>query len=38
MGEKDIKKMKRQINKQKKIISRLKNIIKIYAPYMDLSE
>lgn len=33
-----IKKMKIQINNQKKLINKLKNTIKLYAPYMNLKE
>jgi hypothetical protein len=31
----DIKYMKKQIVKQKQIIKKLKNIIRMYAPYME---
>jgi len=33
-----INKLKKQINNQKKLIKKLKNIVKLYAPYMNLKE
>jgi len=32
------RKLKSQIRKQKKLIKKLRNMIKMYAPYMELSE
>ena len=33
-----INKLKKQINNQNKLIKKLKNIVKLYAPYMNLKE
>ena len=34
----DVNRMKKQIDKQKRLIKKLKGIIKIYAPYMNIPE
>jgi len=38
VGSDGEKKLKSQIREQKRLIKRLKNMIKIYAPYMKFSD